>query len=469
MLFNSLAFILFFPCVLLLYAFLPKHKRWLVLLLASYVFYMWWEPVYAFLIMGSTLVDYFLAFQLDKSSNSALRRLYVAASVVVNLGLLGLFKYYNFFAQELVSAFASAGFTMNLDLLELLLPVGISFYTFQTLSYTIDVYRKHIPAEKHLGIFATYVAFFPQLVAGPIERFGHLGPQIRNCPDITYTNFARGFRLILFGLFTKMCVADHLAVPVDAVYADPTSYNQSSILAGIFGYSFQIYADFFGYSLIAVGAAKVMGIDIIDNFKAPYLSNSLYEFWKRWHISLTAWFRSYLYFPLGGNRGNTFKWFRNILIVFILSGLWHGANWTFILWGLLHGFIYLIEISVSRFMGLEINKMPRALKFLNALKTFVLVTLLWVFFRAKDVDHAMDVFASLLQGTGEKTLFEANYLPWIMLGLFFLFEPVFYANRLDTWLGTKTFAFRWSVYSILLAALLFFAAIVQQPFIYFQF
>jgi len=293
-----------------------------------------WKPIFALLIVGSTLIDFFAAKYIFQAQENWKKKLWLCISLSTNLGLLAVFKYYNFFRTELFQAIGNEQFANWIPVLSIALPVGISFYTFQTLSYTIDVYYGRQKPERHLGIFALYVSFFPQLVAGPIERFSHLGAQLKQWHKFQYTNFANGFRLILFGLFIKMTIADNLSPYVDEVFEKYENLNSWSIATGVFFYAFQIYADFFGYSTIAIGAARLLGIDIMDNFKSPYFSRSITEFWKRWHISLTTWFREYLYLPLGGNRVLKYRWIINILIVFIVSGFWHGANWTFIIWGL---------------------------------------------------------------------------------------------------------------------------------------
>ena len=353
MLFNTLEFALFLPVVIILYYAIPHKFRWILLLAASYYFYMSWRVEYIFLIIISTLIDYFSGRLMEKRPSRRSRLPFLILSLCTNLGLLFFFKYYNFWVGNLNVLFDNFRINEEIPLMNFLLPVGISFYTFQTLSYSIDVYYGRQKAEKHLGYFALYVSFFPQLVAGPIERYSRLAPQFRTRQLFNYDNLANGLRLILYGLFIKMVIADNLAGIVDQIYNAPEQYSTIDLLTGLFCYSFQIYSDFYGYSVIAIGSALIMGVRIMDNFKTPYLAVNIAEFWQRWHISLSTWFRDYLYFPLGGNRVKIMRWVLNILVVFVISGLWHGANWTFITWGALFGLIYLLEKSVNRLLKLE--------------------------------------------------------------------------------------------------------------------
>ena len=338
MLFNSFEFILFLPIVISLYYLVPQKFRWSLLLLASYFFYASWKVEYLVLIIASTLIDYWCGIQMGKQETKQQRKPFLILSLISNLGLLFTFKYYNFFVESLNDSIVSLMDAEQLPIWEnVILPVGISFYTFQTLSYAIDVYKGKQEPEKHLGYFALYVSFFPQLVAGPIERFSTLTPQFKKAIKFNYSDFANGVRLIIYGLFVKMVIADNLAELIDPVYADPETYSSLSIVTSIFLYPFQIYGDFYGYSMVAIGSALLMGIKIMDNFKTPYLSKSIGEFWQRWHISLSTWFRDYLYFPMGGNRVSKGRWFYNVFVVFVLSGIWHGANWNFVIWGALFG------------------------------------------------------------------------------------------------------------------------------------
>lgn len=470
MLFNSLEFVFFLPLVIFLYFLLPHKYRWVLLLIASYYFYMSWKVEYIFLIVASTLVDYFSAHQIEKSKRIFVRKLFLVLSLVTNLGLLFSFKYFNFFSGSLNLVFEKYDIFQHIPELDVLLPVGISFYTFQTLSYTIDVYFKRIKAEKHLGYFALYVSYFPQLVAGPIERFDRLAPQLKAEHPFSYDNLVNGLRLILYGLFIKMVIADNLSGYVDQIYNNPEIYNSWSILTGIVFYSFQIYSDFYGYSIIAIGSALIMGVKIMDNFKTPYLSKSIGEFWQRWHISLSTWFRDYLYIPLGGNRTAKYRWIINIMIVFTVSGLWHGANWTFIIWGAMYGLFYLLESGFNRVVYKpKIKKSFSIGHILLAAKTFVFVTIIWVFFRSQSFSEAIGIFDSILQNFTITDNYSVSLRIWLFLGFFILSDIVLYNTRFDKWSAKLPLIIRWGVYALLIFAIIVFAGLDNFPFIYFQF
>ncbi len=470
MLFNSIAFVFFLPAVILLYFLLPHRFRWMLLLAASYFFYMSWKVEYALIILFSTLIDYYMALAMDRQSDKKSRRPYLAVSLLANLGLLFFFKYYNFAVENLNTLFVSDA-NNQIPLMQFLLPVGISFYTFQTLSYSIDVYFGRQKAERHFGYFALYVSFFPQLVAGPIERFSRLTPQLKQKHELSYTNISNGLRLVLYGLFIKMVIADNLAVFVDQIYADPGSFTRTDVLTGILFYSFQIYCDFYGYSIIAIGSAQLLGIRLMDNFKTPYLSRNIAEFWQRWHISLSTWFRDYLYYPLGGNRVRKMLWIRNILLVFIVSGIWHGANWTFVVWGTLFGLIYLLENFTNKY--LNIAKVLRPYLFsqvLLALKTFVLVSLIWVFFRSPTLQDALAMYHLLVYGPEEVAqVLDIPWSVWILFIVFIISDLLLYNKRFDVSLGALPFVFRWMIYAVLVFCIIIFAGVENFPFIYFQF
>ncbi|MEE8405086.1 MAG: MBOAT family O-acyltransferase, partial [candidate division Zixibacteria bacterium] len=361
---------------------------------------MCWKPEYVILIIASTGIDYFAALGMGKHTERKPRRKYLIASLAGNLGLLFSFKYFNFFNESTRSLFDSLNIFYDMPALDVLLPVGISFYTFQTLSYAIDVYRGTRQPERHAGIFAVYVSFFPQLVAGPIERSTRLLPQFHKVQHFEWARVQSGLRLMLWGLFKKIVIADRLAIYVNEVYADPGDFSGGPLILATYFFAFQIYCDFSGYSDIAIGAGRVMGYDLMTNFRQPYLSRSIGDFWKRWHISLSSWFRDYLYFPLGGNRVSRWRWHYNILVVFILSGLWHGANWTFVIWGALHGCYLLLSVwtarirsNVSGFIGLD--RAPRLRSVLQVFVTFHLVLLAWVFFRAESLSEAMLILSRM--------------------------------------------------------------------------
>lgn len=348
MLFNSIDFAVFLPVVFLLYWFVFKRLFWqnILLLVASYVFYGWWDPRFLILILFSTVVDYTIGVQLGKHEERRKRKLLLWTSIAVNLGLLGFFKYYNFFVENFIEAFTFFGFEIKTGLLNIILPVGISFYTFQTLSYTIDVYRRKLEPTRDFISFSAFVSFFPQLVAGPIERATHLLSQFYRKREFDYGLAVDGLRQILWGLFKKVVIADNCAEYANIIFNNYEDYSGSSLLLGAFFFAFQIYGDFSGYSDIAIGISRLFGFDLMKNFAFPYFSRDIAEFWRRWHISLSTWFRDYLYIPLGGSHGGTWMKVRNTFIIFLVSGFWHGANWTFILWGALNA-LYFLPLLLS--------------------------------------------------------------------------------------------------------------------------
>lgn len=384
MLFNSLEYFVFFTAVTITYFTIAHRFRWMLLLAASYFFYGCWEPEYLILILFSTVTDFLIGLKMGRTEEQRSRNALLIFSLTVNLGFLFFFKYYDFFRSSLAEL---TGTEWQPGKTGWLLPVGISFYTFQTLAYTIDVYLKNQVPIRHFGRFALFVSFFPQLVAGPIERAGDLLPQFRKKVWFVHERVTNGLALMLWGLFKKVAVADRLALLVDEVYRQPEPASGLDLIAATIAFAFQIYCDFSGYSDMAVGAAMVLGISLMDNFNRPYSACSIREFWGRWHISLSTWFRDYLYRPLGGNRVSARRWAFNIFVVFLLSGLWHGANWTFVAWGALHGLYYLIE----RFVGAYWTP-PRPLR---RLLTFGAVCLAWVFFRARSMGEATFIVSRL--------------------------------------------------------------------------
>jgi alginate O-acetyltransferase complex protein AlgI len=395
MLFNSLHFLLFFPIVTLVYFLIPHRYRWALLLVASYYFYMVWRPIYALLIVGSTLVDYIAAIQMSKTDREGIRKLYLFSSLVANLGILFIFKYYGFFIDTL-NAFTAN----NFDVIYLLLPMGISFYTFQTLSYTIDVYRKQREPEYHIGYFALYVTFFPQLVAGPIERSDRLIPQLRKEQAFDYVRTVEGLQRMVWGFFKKVVIADNLAVAVNHVYGNVEEMSGLTLLIATGFFAYQIYCDFSGYSDIAIGSAKILGIDLMENFKRPYFSTSIKEFWSRWHISLSTWFRDYVYIPLGGSKKGSVRTYVNVLIVFLISGLWHGASWMFVIWGAIHGLYQLYEKATYnirdrlwKIFKLDGTWIQWTMKWIV---TMGVVLISWIFFRAENIDDAMFILKSII-------------------------------------------------------------------------
>jgi alginate O-acetyltransferase complex protein AlgI len=368
------------------------------MLVASYMFYMWWNPAYILLILMSTAVDYFCARAMSGSEEEKKRRRYLLVSIVFNLGLLLCFKYFNFFASNVNELLEWIGSSKRISESPFLLPIGISFYTFQTLSYSIDVYRRNLEAERHFGRFALYVSFFPQLVAGPIERATRLLPELKKESRFDPQRIAEGLQLILWGLFKKMVIADRLAVYVNRIYGEIDGSNGATLVIATYFFAFQIYCDFSGYSDIAIGTARIFGIRLMQNFRLPYLAKGISEFWSRWHISLTTWFRDYVYIPLGGNRVGTVRWIANVFIIFVISGLWHGANWTFVAWGMLHAAFFGIERLVRNFWKIDFgnSRLRSAANLVNMVLTFHLVVFAWIFFRAQTLQEAFDVVTKII-------------------------------------------------------------------------
>ena len=391
MVFNSIDFLVFFPLVTFLY-FVTNHQfRWLVLLIASCVFYMAFMPVYILILLVTIVVDYYAGILIENALVQHKKK-YLIISIFANIGFLFIFKYYNFFVENFNLLL---GIQYELPYWKIIFPIGLSFHTFQALSYTFEVYRGNQKAEKHFGIYALYVMFYPQLVAGPIERPQNLLHQFRAKHDFNSRLFIEGLRLMIWGFFKKMVIADRAGIYVDAIYNNPTSFSSLSVLLAIFLFSIQIYCDFSGYSDIAIGAAKTMGFDLMINFRRPYFSSSIKEFWARWHISLSTWFRDYLYIPLGGNRVEQSRIYVNTFIVFCVSGLWHGAKWTFIVWGGIHALLIVSQLF------LEKNKLlPKAdhvfKKILFQVLCFLLVSFIWVFFRANSLEQVSTIFQQLL-------------------------------------------------------------------------
>lgn len=472
MVFNSIAFLIFLPIVVVLFYLLPHKWRWLMLLAASCVFYMWFVPKYILILLVTIVIDYGAGVLMERyADRHKLKKTFFIISIVSTLTVLLVFKYLNFLTANLDQLCAALGMETHL-LTHIILPIGLSFHTFQSMSYVIEVYRGHQKAERHFGYYALYVMFFPQLVTGPIERPGNLLHQLHEKKEFRYENISKGMRLILFGFFVKMVVADHLGEYVDEVYGHLDEYNSWSVLGCMFFYSFQIYCDFFGYSTIALGSAKLMGFDLMDNFRSPYLSKNIGEFWHRWHISLSTWFRDYVYIPLGGSRVKFGRWAFNILVVFVLSGIWHGAAWTFLLWGFAHGLLHIIEKALrNRFPSKESqSKWVRiSVDALCVLKTFVLVTLFWVVFRATDLEHLKAIFVTAFTNFGGGEQMSVKPGMWIYLGLFILSDIVLRNTRFDAWCEGKPMVVRWLIYSVLVFMVIACSSVKNFPFIYFQF
>lgn len=405
MLFNSIDFALFLPIVFILYWFIANRNlklQNLLIVIASYFFYGWWDWRFLSLIIFSTVVDYAVGRRLDIENKPVRRKVLLWISIAVNLGFLGFFKYYNFFLDNFVSAFSFFGMEIKAHSLNIILPVGISFYTFQTLSYTIDVYKRKLAPTKDFIAFSAFVSFFPQLVAGPIERATNLLPQFSSKRSFEYSKAVDGMRQILWGLFKKIVIADNCAEVVNMTFNNSTDYSGSTLAIGAIFFTFQIYGDFSGYSDIAIGTSRLFGFNLQQNFAFPYFSRDIAEFWRRWHISLSTWFRDYLYIPIGGSRGSTLMKIRNTFIIFIVSGFWHGANWVFIVWGILNA-IYFLPLLLSNNNRNHMDTVAKG-KFLPSLKeffgiliTFGLTVFAWIFFRSENMEHAMQYITDMFK------------------------------------------------------------------------
>lgn len=478
MLFNSIDFALFLPTVFLLYWFVI-HKNLKLqnayLVVVSYVFYGWWDWRFLSLIIFSTVIDYAVGRQLGRNINSNHRRLFLWVSILINLVFLGVFKYYNFFIDNFTLGFSFLGMPITARSLNIILPVGISFYTFQTLSYSIDVYQNKLKPTKDFIAFAAFVSFFPQLVAGPIERATHLLPQFKIKRQFNYQQAVDGLRQILWGLFKKMVIADNCAEIVNTIFNNPQDFSGSTLLLGAVFFAFQIYGDFSGYSDIAIGAARLFGFRLKQNFAFPYFSRDIAEFWRRWHISLSTWFRDYLYIPLGGSRGAIRLQIRNVFIIFLVSGFWHGANWTFLVWGALNALYFLpLLLTKNNRNHLQIvaaeNKWPSFKELLQILLTFTLTTLAWIFFRAESITHAIQY----LQGLVSESLFSIPQIrPTYLLILLAIFLSIEWLGRRDLY-AIETLGFKWKrplrllfYYCIIIS--IFWFSREQNEFIYFQF
>jgi len=477
MLFNSIDFAIFLPIVFVLYWLLKKHLRAqnFLIAVASYVFYGMWDWRFLFLILFSTVVDYTMGLLIHQNESQQRKRLFLWVSILVNLGFLAYFKYSNFFLENFVGAFKFFGQDINLDRLDIVLPVGISFYTFQTLSYTIDVYRDKLKPTKDFVAFSAFVSFFPQLVAGPIERATHLLPQFYNKRKFNYALAVDGMRQILWGLFKKVVIADNCAQFANEIFNNSGDYSGSTLIFGAIFFTFQIYGDFSGYSDIAIGTSRLFGFDLMRNFTFPYFSRDIAEFWRRWHISLSTWFRDYLYIPLGGSRGGLWMKVRNTFIIFLVSGFWHGANWTFIVWGGLNALYFLpLLLRRNNRNHIEIvayNKMLPSLKEVFKIGlTFTLTVFAWIFFRAENLDHAFNYIGGIFQ----KSLFsfpEVKPLSIIILTCFFVIIEWFGRNELHALasiykIGKRSL--RWGFYLFICILIVVYQG-KQQEFIYFQF
>ncbi len=490
MLFNSLDFAIFFPIVFILYWIVAKHikTRNAFILVASYLFYGWWDWRFLFLIAISTLVDFYVGKRLHKTEANNKRKQLLLISLFVNLGFLIYFKYTNFFIETFVDSFRLFGKQLEVSTLNIILPVGISFYTFQTLSYTIDIYRKELKPTNDLLAFGAFVSFFPQLVAGPIERASHLLPQFYKTYKFDYKLVKSGLLLMAFGLFKKMVIADRAALYVNEVYNNVDDYGGVGYIYATILFAFQIYCDFSGYSDIAIGLGRTMGFDLMKNFNSPYISKSLTEFWRRWHISLSTWFRDYVYIPLGGSKVGKFRTYANLFIVFVVSGMWHGAAMTFIIWGAIHGVILMIEkgsyklrLRVFRKLGLHKNNFSNQLFF--GLIIFIIVCVAWVFFRANSLADAWQIIYGMFTEFDAGKLFDKNtYLigfksnefKVVGLSILLLFVFEYFHRRFNAikYINLQSAIFRWSFYMFIVLSIVVFGVYGDrniQEFIYFQF
>ena len=494
MLFNSLSFAIFFPIVVVIYFALSKKLRQYWLLAASYWFYMSWNPKYVLLLLGSTVVTYISGRGIEaikcsfmpENKKMRFKKLVLGLGIAINLAVLLYFKYFNFLSENYRVILNHFGHDTPFQTLDILLPVGISFFIFQAIGYTVDVYRGEIYAEKNFFKYALFVSFFPQLVAGPIERSKNLLRQLSDSPDFNYDSARSGLLIMLWGFFLKLVIADRCAVLVNTVYSNYQSYHGIQLVIASILFTFQIYCDFMGYSVIAKGAAKVLGYELIDNFNAPHFAVSIKDFWRRWHISLSTWFRDYLYFPLGGSRCSKFKKERNLLIVFAISGLWHGSNWTYVIWGLLHGIYQVIEdILLPSYLKFKdkynINTESFSFKFLNILKTFFLVSLGLVFFRSDTVTDAVIYIKNSFDLSNIGILFNGGLyqlglneknMTFLFIGLFsLLVSSLMRENKINVeeWIQNQNIIFRYMLYWGAIIMIMLSSNITGQEFIYFQF
>lgn len=482
MLFNSFEFAIFFTIFFSLYFFTYNKLKFqnFLLLLSNFIFYGWWDWRFLSLIVISSVCDFIIGSKIDKSDNEHYRKKLLFTSIIINLGILGFFKYFNFFAESTIAVLDFIGFQSNPVFINIILPIGISFYTFQTMSYTIDIYRKQIKATNNLLQFMAFVSFFPQLVAGPIERASNLLPQFEKKRKFDTVEAIEGIKQATWGLFKKIVIADNCAVYANQIFDNADSLPGSVLLIGVLLFAFQIYGDFSGYSDIAIGIGRIMGFNLIQNFKSPYLAENIQDFWRRWHISLSTWFRDYLYIPLGGNRVKSkFRAAFNIVITFTVSGLWHGANWTFIIWGALHSVFHLIQKHTQNYSGLKFIKTFKMPKFIGILLTFTCVTFAWIFFRADSITIAFNIISEIastslfINPIPDIKLLGPATLPIILIisiGYLAIFEILNKDAKYSFQVSSYSPIGRTLAYGSLLFLILFFRATNGKiDFIYFQF
>lgn len=468
MLFNSVSFLLFFPIVTIGYFALPARRRWAWLVLASALFYMAFVPHYILILIAVIAIDYVSGLLIEPATG-ARRKLILAISISTNVIFLCVFKYWNFAMENIAGAAHVLGARFDPPMLSILLPIGLSFHTFQSMSYTIEVYRGTVRAERHLGIFALYVLFYPQLVAGPIERPQNLLGQFHTPQRFLPENVVAGLRLCIWGFLKKVVVADRLAELVNTVYASPSTHSGPALLLAAYLFSFQIYCDFSGYSDIARGTARVMGYDLMVNFRRPYLSLSMGEFWRRWHVSLSTWFRDYVYVPLGGGKRSRLRRFRNIMIVFLLSGLWHGASWHFVVWGALNGLLVAVEARQTHERTHGLARLARAVW------VFHLATLCWIFFRAESIHDAVTILSRIPTGWSRSAVADLGMSSarlashFGVVGLLLVVDWALESGSLPRWFVARPRWVRWALYYTCVTVIVFFGASTTAQFIYFQF
>ena len=474
MLFNSFTFLIFFPIVTILYYVLPHKYRWIHLLIASCIFYMFFIPAYIFILLITITIDYFAGIYIEKSKGNARKR-WLIISIISTCLVLFVFKYFNFFNTNFKAISELLHLNYPIRFINIILPIGLSFHTFQSLSYVIEVYRGNQKAEKHFGIYSLYVMFYPQLVAGPIERPQNMLHQFYEKHEFKYTNIVEGLKLILWGLFKKVVIADRLAIYVNAVYNNPEHHTAITLLLATLFFAFQIYCDFSGYSDIAIGSARAMGFKLMTNFNRPYFSKSIAEFWKRWHISLSTWFRDYLYISLGGNRVSKPRWLFNLFITFLISGLWHGANWTYVLWGSVNG-VYLITPHLYN-SSKKNSRIKRSLyvtkTIVKVISTFLLICFAWIFFRANSTYDAFEIIHRIIYSNGPLFIGNIRDLIYgftflILIVIVEMIEEYHLFNSLSL-LHHSNYLVRHATYISLCLLILLFGVFGGGQFIYFQF
>ena len=486
MLFNSFEFLLFFPIVTILFFVMPHRFRWSLLLTASCFFYMYFIPVYILILFGTIIIDYFAGIYLEKTVDPKRKKIYLICSLIANIGVLAVFKYYNFFLDNINEvSFELFDKATTLRYLGIALPIGLSFHTFQAMSYTFEVYYGRHKAEKHFGIYALYVMFYPQLVAGPIERPQNILHQFHQKQIFNYHRLSSGLQMMAWGLFKKVVIADNLAGLVNTAYTNPDEHTGMTLLLTSYFFAFQIYCDFSGYSDMAIGAARVMGYDLMENFRTPYFAASIKEFWSRWHISLSTWFRDYLYIPLGGNRASKSRWMLNLFLVFLISGIWHGANWTYVVWGALHGVFLMVAIVKDDFIekkNINFLKNNKLLHCINVFITFQLVCFAWIFFRANSIQDATTIIQKI--GYGEYSIqsfidsisvladnpknFSRTLFIMLLIGIFYMIDP-FIDKIIKERIQVSKSYLKFALYSIMVASIILFGFFGEVSFIYFQF